>query len=76
MLTKSLLILCFPSVNPPFSPIENKYADSIPYESLYQIDSTPNKNTLEYNTMTTEELVRIQNQKILKELENSIKNNK
>lgn len=46
----------------------NKYAQSIPYESLYRIDERPNKNTMEYNTLTTEELVREQNIKILEKI--------
>lgn len=47
---------------------ENKYAEVIPYEDLYPIQKKPNKNTLEYNTMTTEELIREQNEKILIEI--------
>jgi len=75
MLAKSLLLI-FSQTSLELLPMENKYAESIPYESLYEIDQTPNKNTLEYNTITQEELVRSQNQKILKKLENSIKNDK
>jgi hypothetical protein len=38
--------------------------NKIPYESLYNIDTIPNKNTMEYNTMTMEELIKNNNETI------------
>jgi hypothetical protein len=79
MILKFSLVLCTAPIQPNFYPLElskHNYAAFIPYESLHEIDQNPNKNTLEYNTMTTKELIIIQNQKIIKELENSLKHNK
>lgn len=46
---------------------QNKHFQSIPYESLYKIEK-PNKNTMEYNIWTTEEMVREQNIKYLERI--------
>lgn len=67
MIELSPLILILTPVAFPDYIVRNEYAESIPYESLY-VESKPNKSTLNYNTITTEELVREQNEKILEEL--------
>jgi hypothetical protein len=41
--------------------------NNIPYESLYEIEKA-NKNTLEYNYIRTEDLVKEKNSQLLKEL--------
>lgn len=43
--------------------------NAIPYEFLYPVETKPNKNTMEYNTMTMEELIRINNENISINLE-------
>ena len=55
-------------------PTTNEYAKHISYEEFSKPQEN-NKNTLEYNTMTMEEMIRQQNQKIIdRSLEDSIKN--
>jgi len=46
---------------------QTKYAESIPYESLYKVEK-PNKNTMEYNTLKMDELIKEQNQKIIEQI--------
>ncbi len=56
------------------TPITNKYAQHISYEEFIKPQER-NKSSLEYNTMTMEEMIRQQNQKIIdRSLEDSIKN--
>lgn len=79
MIHFSQLVFCLPSLAIPCEITQKNH--HIPYELLYKIEEKPNKNTMEYNTLTTEELVREQNIKILeeihrKELEIHINNHK
>ena len=56
------------------TPITNKYVQHISYDEFIKPQER-NKGTLEYNTMTMEEMIRQQNQKIIdRSLEDSIKN--
>jgi hypothetical protein len=64
MIIKSTIVLTTLSI----IPIENNFVlinfQKIPYESLYYIETIPNKNTIEYNTMTMEELIKNNNENI------------
>lgn len=68
MIELSPLVLVFAPITFPDYIVKNAYAESIPYESLYYIENKPNKNIMKHGVITTEELVREQNEKILKEL--------
>lgn len=69
MFKSSCLLLCSTlPVDFTITQTPNHYASSIKYQELYQIECLPNKNTMEYNVLTTEELVRQQNIKILNEI--------
>jgi recombinational DNA repair protein RecR len=47
--------------------IEKIKTYKIPYECLYE-KLPPNKNTIEFNYLKTEELIRQQNQKLIEEI--------
>lgn len=67
MIHFSQFVFCLPTLVVP-NEINQKNRE-IPYEILYKIEEKPNKNIMEYNTMTTEELVREQNVKILEKIQ-------
>lgn len=58
------LLLCLPPLifTPPPQPL-NKFAEVIPYETLYQIDEP-----IKLGLLTNEDIVKEQNNKILKEI--------
>lgn len=60
--------LCFVS---PEIPI-NKFAQTIDYKR-YSIKQPNFKNTIEYNTITTEEMVRETNEKLLQDMIDNLK---
>jgi hypothetical protein len=63
-----IISFCFPEHSPDLY-LPKRHSESIPYESLYEIQK-PNKNIMEYNTMSMEELVREQTEKIMGDLFN------
>ena len=47
---------------------QSRYSMHIPYSDLYIIEEKPNKDTLNYNTMSMEELIKSQNEEIMKKI--------
>jgi len=74
MLELSLALILSP-IKYPVLVAKNPYADGIPYECLYK-ENKRNKNILEYNTITTEDLVKEQNQEILERLNEHLQHNR
>lgn len=67
MVIPGSLVLTLPLiVFPQYIPV-NKFAEAIPYSS-YSQQLPPLKDTMHHNTMTTEELVRENNIKIMNQL--------
>ena len=65
MIIKSAIILStIPFVPVDIKPLIDNIIIKVPYESLYNIDTVPNKNTMEYNTMSMEELIKINNENL------------
>lgn len=67
MVIAGALVLSLPLIVFPQYQQTNKFAEAIPYSS-FVVQQPPLKDTMHYNTMTTEELVRENNIKILDEL--------
>jgi hypothetical protein len=64
MFIKSKTIILFMNLFNIEIPYYPNNIHQIPYESLYIKDTNKNKNTIEYNTMTMEELIRSNNEKL------------
>lgn len=67
MIIKSTLLLtalCVSPITITSDPLLIPPMFPFPYESLYTIETTKNKNIMEYNTMTMEELIRLNNEKL------------
>jgi predicted transcriptional regulator len=70
MIIKSSLLITLTALsNINITPMIFQKYNNIPYESLYQIESGKNKNTIEYNTMTMEELMKLNNEKLSSSVE-------
>jgi len=65
--TSKILILIAPILcsDTEIETTQSKYAKHIPYNELYLIEEVPNKDTMNYNTMSMEELVKKQNEEIM-----------
>lgn len=65
MIIKPAIVLSTITLVPvDIKPLIDNIIIKVPYESLYNIDTIPNKNTMEYNTMTMEELIKINNENL------------
>lgn len=65
MIIKPAIVLSTITLVPAdIKPLIDNIIIKVPYESLYNIDTIPNKNTMEYNTMTMEELIKINNENL------------
>lgn len=71
MIVNSVYFKCAIIMLPSFSAsnynIQNKFAQAIPYSS-FTVEQPKLKNTMEYNTMTMEELVKENNEKIIQQI--------
>lgn len=67
MIVFNELIIMLPLISAPQYIETNKFAEAIPYSS-FTVEQPKLKSTMEYNTMTTEELVRENNEKILQQI--------
>lgn len=65
------LIIILPLLPAPQYIPENKFAEAIPYSSFY-IEQPKLKNTMEFNTMTMEELIKENNEQILQQIYKNI----
>lgn len=61
------LIIMLPLISAPSYIPENKFAEAIPY-SVYSVEQPKLKNTMDHNTMSMEELIRENNDKILQQI--------
>lgn len=66
MVIKSNIIVITILGTLPFNKLEiNTNKHIIPYDLLHTISNEKNKNTIEYNTMTMEEMIRVNNEKLV-----------
>lgn len=66
LISSKLILLCSYSINFNYSYV-NEFSNAIPYESCYVVKQ-PYKDTIHYNTMTTEELIQENTNKIIQQL--------
>lgn len=65
MVIESAILISAISLMPIEKNITLDHIKKTPYELLYSVENTPNKNTMEYNTITTKELITINNENSL-----------
>lgn len=65
--TSIFIAFSFPSIE--LEEPKNLYAETIPYESLYE-KLPPNKNTMEYNFPKAQELIEEENKKLINRIFN------
>lgn len=71
MIVFNELIIMLPLLSAPHYIPENKFAQAIPYSS-YSIEQPKLKSPFLFDTMTTEDLVRENNEKILQQIYKSL----
>lgn len=65
MVIESAILISAISLMPIEKNITLDHIKKTPYELLYSVENIPNKNTMEYNTITTKELITINNENSL-----------
>jgi hypothetical protein len=65
MIIESTILISAIALIPMEKTLSLDYIKKTPYELLYKMENTPNKNTIEYNTITIEELIMTNNKNLL-----------